>query len=108
MARNSLHYAAGVAVAFACSARPATAFYFDGWPGAGVIPIVSLSAPGATSVTVGTGTVEIGRVEKPVGRVTPPPDVPEPLSLTLAGCGLAAVGAWRWRKTTRPGWTAGG
>ena len=106
MGRQSLRYAVGVAAATAGFAQPASAFYFDGWPGAGGPTVVTLISPGGTSVSIGTEA--IGHIEKPTGWVTSPPDVPEPLTLTLAACGLTAVGAWRWRKTTRPGGSAGG
>ena len=99
MVRKSL-----VGVALVVLAPPASAFYFDGWPGAGLTPHVSILSPGGKSVTI--GLEETPKVEKPVEPLPKPPEVPEPTGVALAACGLAAVGLWR--RVRRPGGTAAG
>jgi len=106
MVRNVLRSAAGVAAASACLAQPASAFYFDGWPGAGgSTATLTLAGPGGKSVTVGTETTPEGH--PPVKPVTPP-EVPEPWTAVIAAAGLAALAARRLRRTKPPGATAGG
>ena len=99
MVRKSWCRAAGVVAASAWLAQPACAFYFAGWPGSGVPPRVSIFSPAGHTVTL--QTQELFHTEKPTGGFVRPPEVPEPLSLTLVACGLAAVGAWRWRRADR-------
>lgn len=91
-----------VSAALFCVAQPASAFYFEGWPGAGLTPRVSILSPGGKSVTIGLG--ETPKVEKPTERLKPPPEVPEPAGVALAVCGLAALSFWR--RVRRPGGTA--
>ena len=96
MVRKSLAIAALLWVA-----QPSPAFYFEGWPGAGLTPRVSILSPGGKSVTIGLG--ETPKVETPTERLKPP-EVPEPTGVALAACGMAAVGLWR--RVRRPGGTA--
>jgi MYXO-CTERM domain-containing protein len=109
--RTLLGAAAGVLL----SAGPASAFYFNGWPGSGepitrtLIPPKSRDVPGNPVGTPPTGSPTPvnppGGNPPPIlitpqtpGEQPPPEHVPEPAAGLLGLIGLSAAVAARWRK----------
>jgi len=71
----------------------ARAFYWPGWPGAGVTE--------PPSITPKQIEKELPPPKTPIDPVDPPKQVPEPATLVIAGLGLGALGlqrVWKRRK----------
>jgi hypothetical protein len=80
--------------------QPAAAFYWYGWPGAGVTPPVTVTARPKNQLPPDE-TTPPGISPEPPEFPTPtdPHSIPEPGTLIAVAVGLAAVGmARRWRR----------
>lgn len=91
--RLALRLAFSVAVAGPILSRPASAFYFQGWPGSGQPTPIALfqSPPAFEHSTEVRGEVLVPRPISPATLEVVPPGVPEPATLGLAACGLLVV-----------------
>lgn len=105
MATPGVRRAVWAAIVMTGTAGAAPAFYFDGWPGSGQTPVVTLVGPQAKSITVG---VEGEKTIPPVTTTGLPPeephkthDTPEPATATIAACGLLGLVSWKWRSLRR-------
>ena len=81
--------------------QPATAFYWYGWPGAGVTPPVTITAR-PNSQLPPDESIPPGTSGEPPEDLTDPKPTPEPGTLIAVAVGLATVGAVRRLRRSRP------